>query len=100
MRLITHIHDIGFRCIRYYGFLANRVRGKLLAIVHKLLNNPLFNELIKLTTIYWRQLIIHTFGLDPLQCKHCKQLMELSSMTFSPKFSLFALHQNIVYQNN
>lgn len=100
MRLITHIHDCGFRCIRYYGFLANRIRGKLLAVVHKLLNNPLFNELIKLTKIYWRQLILQTFGKDPLECKNCKTQMELSSITFAPKFSLFALHQKIVYQNN
>lgn len=96
MRLITHIHDCGFRCIRYYGFLANRVRGKLLAVVHKLLNNPLFNELTKLTKIYWRQLIFQTFGSDPLICKCCKTQMKLQSITFAPKSSLFTLHQQII----
>lgn len=69
IRLTTHIHDSGFRCIRYYGFLANRVRGKLLPIVHQLLKNPRFNELIRLTKIYWRQMIQRTFGFDPLKCK-------------------------------
>ncbi|RDH41266.1 hypothetical protein B9G39_29620 [Zooshikella ganghwensis] len=29
-RLTQHIPEKGFRLIRYYGFLANRVRGKLL----------------------------------------------------------------------
>jgi len=99
MRLITHIHDCGFRCIRYYGFLANRVRGKLLSVVHKLLNNPLFNELIKLTKVYWRQLIFHTFGSDPLECTNCTQQMELRSITFAPKISLFSLHQEIIHKN-
>lgn len=28
--LIRHIPDNNFRVVRYYGFLANRVRGKLL----------------------------------------------------------------------
>lgn len=96
MRLVTHIHDRGFRCIRYYGFLANRVRGTLLALVHKLLLNPYFNEMVKKTKIYWRQLIIQTFGADPLECKNCKQQMELSSITFCKNISLFELHQHII----
>jgi len=33
-RLITHIHDQYFRVIRYYGFLSNRTRGKLLPRVY------------------------------------------------------------------
>jgi len=36
-RFVQHIPDIGFRMIRYYGFLAHRVRGKLLPIVYQLL---------------------------------------------------------------
>jgi hypothetical protein len=96
MRLITHIHNRGFRCIRYYGFLANRVRGSLLTVVHKLLNNPRFNALAKLTKIFWQQLIINTFGTDPLECKNCKQQMQLSSVTFVKNISLFDLHQHII----
>lgn len=33
-RFIQHIPDEGFRMIRYYGFLAHRVRSKLLPIVY------------------------------------------------------------------
>ncbi len=29
-KFVSHIPDIGFRMIRYYRFLANRLRGKLL----------------------------------------------------------------------
>lgn len=35
-RFIEHIPEKGFRLIRYFGFLANRVRGKLLPLVHAL----------------------------------------------------------------
>ena len=35
--LLWHIHDKYFRVVRYYGFLANCVRGKLLPIVFELL---------------------------------------------------------------
>jgi len=33
-RFIEHIPEKGFRPIRYFGFLANRVRGKFLSLVH------------------------------------------------------------------
>jgi len=33
---IQHIPDIGFRMIRYYGFLSNRLRGKLLPDVYNI----------------------------------------------------------------
>ena len=36
-RFVQHIPDLNFRMIRYYGFLANRVRGKLLPLVYQLL---------------------------------------------------------------
>jgi Putative transposase len=36
-RFIQHIPDGGFRMIRFYGALANRVRGKLLPIIFELL---------------------------------------------------------------
>ncbi len=35
-RLVQHIPDTGFRMIRYYGFLATRVRSKLLPTVYDL----------------------------------------------------------------
>src|SRR3990167_583198 len=54
-RFIQHIPDVNFRMIRYYGFLAHRVRGKLLPIVYQLLgqtiddsdSNTTFAELIQ-----------------------------------------------------
>jgi hypothetical protein len=69
-RFVQHIPDVNFRMIRYYGFLANRVRGKLLPIVYQLLqqnNNsitppPSFAELLK-----------KNFHLNPFTCILCGQ---------------------------
>ena len=36
-RFIQHIPEKGFRMIRYYGFLSNAVRGKLLPKIYKIL---------------------------------------------------------------
>jgi hypothetical protein len=54
-RFVQHIPDSDFRMIRYYGFLANRVRGKYLPLVYQLLGQekkhsqrpPTFSELIQ-----------------------------------------------------
>ncbi|WP_440866502.1 transposase [Symbiopectobacterium purcellii] len=37
LRLIKHIPEKHFRMVRYFGFLANRVVGKLLPLVRKAL---------------------------------------------------------------
>ena len=54
--------------IRYYGFLANRVRATLLPTVYNLLNQPERNAL----KITFPDLLKQTFGLDPLQCILCQ----------------------------
>lgn len=99
-RLVTHIHDTGFRCIRYYGFLANRVRGKLLPVVHKLLKNPCWDNVIQTTKkikIYWREMILKTFGHDPLKCNTCGTIMGLHAISFpSSNTSLHDFHKQIV----
>ena len=68
-----HIPDKGFRLIRYYGFLANRVRGALLKKVYELLDQVV--EEVKF--LGWRALHIHNFGEDPLKCILCRSEMVL-----------------------
>ena len=60
--------------IRYYGFLANRVWGKLLPIVNELF--PRNNA--EPTKVTWQALLKQDFGLDPLECVLCKSPMRLS----------------------
>lgn len=77
-RFIQHIPDKGFRMIRYYGFLANRVRGKLLPIIYKLLNQKIKNPAF----IGWAGLLKNAFGNNPLKCLLCQADMQLTSMNF------------------
>lgn len=86
-RLTQHIPDKGFQMIRYYGFLANRVRGKLLPIVYNLLDQPERNA-IKIT---FPDLLKKTFGLDPLKCILCNSQMLFLGITRGKPQS--ALHQ-------
>ncbi|MCG7881046.1 MAG: IS91 family transposase [Candidatus Thiodiazotropha taylori] len=76
-RLTQHIPDKGFQMIRYYGFLANRVRGKHLPVVYNLLNQPERNAI----NITFPDLLKKTFGLDPLKCILCNSQMLFAGIT-------------------
>ena len=80
-RFTQHIPDKGFRMIRYYGILANRVRGTLLPIVYDLLNQTPQPA----PFIGWAGLYKNAFGTDPLECILCKSPMRFVSMTFAKK---------------
>jgi len=94
-RLISHIPDKNFRNIRYYGFLANRVRGKLLPIVYELLN---MKRVVK-TKVYipWREMIKSTFRYDPLKCPFCNAIMIWKYMTLPVSVSLISMHKEIAH---
>ena len=77
--VIQHIPDKGFRLIRYYGFLSNALRGKLLPIVNKLLNLTVKKEI---NTITFAQLMQQSFNFNPLKCILCGSNMLLSNTNF------------------
>ncbi len=78
-RFIQHIPDQGFRMIRYYGFLANRVRGKLLPTIYKLLEQE--NKLLSQPPTF-TELIQKNFNFDPLSCILCGKQLILASVNF------------------
>lgn len=86
-RLIVHIPDVNFRVIRYGGFYANRVRGKLLPIVFALKNKKETHEAAKKKLLnlgsWWRQRIERFTRLDPLICSLCLIPLELISVVYS-----------------
>jgi hypothetical protein len=94
-RLISHIPDKNFRVIRYYGFLANRVSGKLLPLVYALLN--LKKVILKKVYTPWRQLIINTFHYDPLNCPFCNIPMLPSYSVFPPPLNFKSWHKEIAH---
>ena len=88
-RIINHIPDKGFQLIRYYGFLANRVRTKLLKIFEKISSLP--KVVCSNIEVTWRNLIKRSFGKDPLQCNICQDTMRLSNVKFPPSsFDIFS----------
>lgn len=79
-RLIAHIPDYYFRVIRYYNWLSNRTRGKLLPLVRKLLEIEYSKNMI--VQITWRQMILKIFDCDPLICNSCQNEMVLMNVRF------------------
>ena len=78
-RFIQHIPDIGFRMIRYYGFLANRVRGKQLPLVYQVLNQPSPKQNQGPT---YAELIQQNFNFNPLVCILCGSMLLLTGVNF------------------
>ncbi len=93
-RFVQHIPDTGFRMIRYYGFLAHRVRGKLLQIIYQLLGqenipispSPTFSELMQ-----------KDFHFNPLICILCGSQLFLTEIHFglSTAQQLFPFHKSL-----
>ena len=94
-RLICHIPDKNFRNIRYYGFLANRLRGKLLPLVYKLLDI----KTVITTKVYisWRTMIQTAYKYDPLRCPLCKSIMLLKAVVLPSYYSLVSKHEEIAH---
>ncbi len=91
--VIQHIPDKGFRLIRYYGFLANALRGKLLPIVNKLLNLTVKEET---STVTFAQLLQQSFNFNPLKCILCGSNMLLSNTNFgATQYQLLNFHQSL-----
>ena len=72
--------------IRYYGFLATRVRSKLLPKVYELQDQPER----KAIPIRFPALMKNSFGVDPLECILCKSRMVLTGIV--PGKTLAELH--------
>lgn len=97
-RFVQHIPDENFRMLRYYGFLSNRTRGKLLPIVYKLLNQekphqkalPSFVELMQ-----------KNFSFNPLKCILCGHQLVLSSTHFGKNITeLLNIHRELALLKN
>ncbi len=94
-RLVTHIHDKYFRSIRYYGWLSNRTRGVLLPNVYQLIHCVIPTHTDIQT---WRAMILAEFGIDPLQCPKCKDVLCLTGCHFPEKVgALLEQHETIVH---
>ncbi len=90
-----HIPESGFRMVRYYGFLSHRKRGEQLPIVYKALNQtPQLPDVIR-----YRQLLLFSFGIDPLECVLCGAQMLFAGLHFK-KGNLLQYHRQLALGQN
>ena len=84
-KLIRHIPDIHFRIIRYFGFYANRIRGKLLPKAFILFKQNYEKARQKLANLssWWRERIQRLTKLDPLICSTCSVPLSLISVVYA-----------------
>ena len=90
--LIMHIPDRNFRMIRYYGFLSNRTRGKMLPLVYKAIKQGM-PKIMKV--IGWRLMIWLSCRKDPLSCPNCDIPMQLSKVYYglSPPLLMIRINE-------
>lgn len=92
-RFIQHIPDVNFRMLRYYGFLANRVRGKLLPITYKLLGQK-HNS--KISPPSFAELIQQNFKFNPLTCILCGHQLILKAIHYGLNIKqLISYHREV-----
>jgi hypothetical protein len=86
-RVVLHIPDGNFRIIRYGGFYANRLRGKLLPSVFAVCKNKesyqQVRERLHNVGSWWRKRIERYAHLDPLFCELCLIPLTLISVVYS-----------------
>lgn len=75
LRLIKHIPEKHFRMVRYFGFLANRVVGRLLPLVRKALGQEEVKKAARVTFTTLSQGLLKT---DPFACQLCGAKMVFS----------------------
>lgn len=84
--------------IRYYGFLSNHTRGKLLPIVYKLLNHE---KLKQKPLPSYAELIQQNFGFNPLECILCGSQLILATTHFGKNISeLLNIHRELALLKN
>jgi len=96
-RLIMHIPDRSFRMIRYYGFLSNRTRGKMLPLVYMAIQQVV-TKIIK--TAGWRTMIWLSYKKDPLSCPNCAIQMHLSNVYYGLPPPLLMRRLNAMLNNS
>jgi hypothetical protein len=78
LRYVSHIPQHHFKMVRYYGFLSNRKRGRLLPLVYLALDKESAN---KAETLSYAKLYKGLTRNDPYQCILCGNRMVFRGFT-------------------
>lgn len=77
-RFTQHLPEKGFRLIRYFGFLSNRLCAQLLPLV-----SALFQHQPNPKRHTWAFRVTQRSGNNPLTCILCKHILRLSFLLFN-----------------
>lgn len=86
-RYFQHVLPTGFVRLRYYGFLANCLRGRLLPRLRQLLGVVAILLTTASPTETWQEQLLRLTGRDVTRCPACQQghLVEVGTLRPSPK---------------
>ena len=98
-KFISHIHDVNFRTIRYYGFLSNRLISDLLPKVKDIIGQ---HDDKQLALPGFQKLMIDEFNVDPFKCLFCGCQLVLNSVRFgiSSAKKLLTFHRELALLKN
>ena len=91
-KFTQHIPPKGFKLIRYFGFLANCIRGKLLPKIYKIFDQePKDTKKTK-----WAELYEKSFNVDPLKYIVCGSQLVLTALVIGLNSKEFMnYHENL-----
>ncbi|PLS40839.1 IS91 family transposase ISVsa21, partial [Carnobacterium maltaromaticum] len=67
LRILSHVPEKHFKMIRYFGFLSNRLRGRLLPLIYKQLGQ----EIVAVKTFGFAAMMKAFLKVDPFKCILC-----------------------------
>jgi hypothetical protein len=85
-RFLLHILPDGFTKIRYYGFLSNRSKKKLIAQCRVLLGVPKKDKERNKLHEGWEEMLLRITGTDVRICPQCRQGTMVLLETLVPRF--------------
>ena len=95
-RLVRHIPEKNFRMIRHYGIYANCVKNNIWDLltyqISKLFSIAKLVFAPKKILNNWRDRIMDSTGHDPLICKKCNILMELTEIGYRARDGTFRIY--------
>ena len=94
-RFISHIPDQHFKGVRYYGWLANRVRSKKLPLVYAVLRNVV-PENKSFKNISWYSLLIKEFNFNTLRCSCGDYFVVIGACFVSSLKEFIHKHYNVI----
>lgn len=85
-RFVQHVLPSGFVRLRYYGFLANSARGRLLPLCRQLLGAPESSRQAPESKEPWQQIVMRHTGRDVTLCQGCRKghMVEICEIPRAP----------------